>query len=421
MLQKRIHALVPELPFICLFIFGVQVQKWLFKKTVRELHYTGGEAAFLDEALKYLAINIYDKNKREHAGRVAIILTASSNPRRIHSIVKMIRKKAITTLTVALGPGVDMRQINDITAANPDNRAYVLSSTGELPERLLELTDYLCTLGMEPEGPKPPKPTQIKTPTTPVTASHVQPNHLLPIPPASTATSTLSPVATLPSYRPPATDVTFIVEGSDTVGETNFNKSLIFLEEVISQLTEEKESIRITVIQYSVTVTVEIRRWELRQQRYELIQRLREIRWRGGSKTNTGAAVSMTKEITTTQPSSSPTPPQLVFLVTENPPTDTVTRPPTTSSQTQVYPIGVGPKVLETDLLSFSFPHQPMMVNDYNQLTTLVHRVINITKTTVRPRSPTLPPLVLPSHSTLPPTGTTLSHPNVVNLFSTSL
>lgn len=390
---------------------------------MRELHYTGGEAAFLDEAVKYLAINIYDKNKREHAGRVAIILTASSNPRHVRSIVKMIKKKAITTLTVALGPGVDMRQINDITAANPDNRAYVLSSTGELPERLLELTDYLCTLGMEPEGPKlpkPPKPVQVKTTTTPVTASHVQPNHLLPISPTSTSSSTLSPVATLPSYRPPATDVTFIVEGSDSVGETNFNKSLIFLEEVISQLSEEKEFIRITVIQYSVTVTVEIRCWELRQQRYELMQKLREIRWRGGSKTNTGAAVSMTEEITATQPSSSPTPPQLVFLVTENPPTDTVTRPPTTSTQTQVYPIGVGPKVRETDLLSFSFPHQPMMVNDYSQLTTLVHRVINITKTTVKPRSPTLPPLVLPSHSTLPPTGTTLNYPTVVSQFSRS-
>ncbi|XP_017261520.1 von Willebrand factor isoform X1 [Kryptolebias marmoratus] len=384
--------------------YDLQVQKWLFKKTVRELHYTGGDAAFLDEAVKYLAINIYDKNKRENAGRVAIILTASSNPRPVRTIVKMIRKKAITTLTVGLGPGVDMKQINDITGANPDNRAYVLSSTGELPERLLDLTDYLCTLGMEPEGPKPPKPTPIKTTTTPLTTSHVQTNHRLPPTLPPTTPSTLSPVATLSSYRPPATDVTFILEGSDSVGEANFNKSLIFLEEVISQLSEEKEFIRITVIQYSVTVTVEIRRWELRQQRHDLIQRLWEIRWRGGSKTNTGAAVSMAQEMTTIQPPSSPTTPQLVFLVTENPPTDTVTNPPTSSTQTHVYPIGVGQKVREMDLLSFSFPHKPMMVTDYSHLTTLVHRVVNITQTTVRPRSPTLPPLVFPTHSTLPPT-----------------
>ncbi|MEQ2202505.1 hypothetical protein XENOCAPTIV_004254 [Xenoophorus captivus] len=392
--------------------YDLQVQKRLFKKILHDLHYTGGHAGFLDEAVKYLAINIYDKNKREHAGRVAIILTASGNPRPVRAIVKMLRKKAITTLTVALGPGVNMGQINDITKANPDNRAYVLSSTGELPDRLLEVTDYLCTLGMEPEVPKPPglKPTpgrarKVSPITSPATYVETKPT-LLPSTPASTPSSGLSLVTTVPPYHPPATEVTFIIEGSDAVGEANFTKSLIFVEEVISQLTEEEEFIRITVIQYSVTVTVEINRWELRQQRDHLLQRLREIRWRGGSKTNTGEAVTMTlQEMTTIPPPHGPTPPQLVFLVTENPPTDTVTRPPTTSTKTRVYPIGVGPKVHETDLVQFSHPQRPMMVEDYNHLTSLVHRVVNITQTTVRPRYPTLPPLIIPTHSTLPLTG----------------
>uniref|UniRef100_M3ZNL1 von Willebrand factor n=1 Tax=Xiphophorus maculatus TaxID=8083 RepID=M3ZNL1_XIPMA len=373
--------------------------KWLFKKTVRELHYTGGDAAFLDEAVKYLAINIYDKNKRDNAGRVAIILTASGNPRPVRAIVKMLRKKAITTLTVALGPGVNMGQINDITKANPDNRAYVLSSTGELSDRLLELTDYLCTLGMEPEMPKPtPSKARRASPTTsPVSYVKTTPAQHVPSTLASTAPSGLPPAATIPPYHPPATDVTFIIEGSDTVGEANFNKSLIFLEEVISQLTEKEEFISITVIQYSITVTVEISRWELRQQREHLLQRLRQIRWRGGSKTNTGAAVTTTlQEMATIHPPHVPAPPQLVFLVTENPPTDTVTRPPTTSTQTRVYPIGVGPKVHETDLVQFSHPQRPMMVEDYSRLTSLVHRVVNITQTTVRPLSPTLPPCKKP-------------------------
>ncbi|MEQ2175537.1 hypothetical protein GOODEAATRI_018845 [Goodea atripinnis] len=392
--------------------YDLQVQKRLFKKILHDLHYTGGHAGFLDEAVKYLAINIYDKNKREHAGRVAIILTASGNPRPVRAIVKMLRKKAITTLTVALGPGVNMGQINDITKANPNNRVYVLSSTGELPDRLLEVTDYLCTLGMEPEVPKPPglKPTpgrarKVSPITSPATYVETKPR-LLPSTPASTPPSGLSLVTTVPPYHPPATDVTFIIEGSDAVGEANFTKSLIFVEEVISQLTEEEEFIRITVIQYSVTVTVEINRWELRQQKDHLLQRLREIRWRGGSKTNTGEAVTMTlQEMTTIPPPHGPTPPRLVFLVTENPPTDTVTRPPTTSTQTQVYPIGVGPKVHETDLVQFSHPQRPLMVEDYNHLTSLVHRVVNITQTTVRPRYPTLPPLIIPTHSTLPLTA----------------
>lgn len=366
----------------------------------------------MDEAVKYLAINIYDKNKRPNAGRVAIILTASANPRSVRAMTKMLRKKTITTLTVALGPGVDMSQINDITKVNPENRAYVLSSTNELPDQLLDLTDYLCTLGMEPEVPKPPAPksTPGKATTTTTSAPRLEPNPTqhLPNTPPSTSASVLSPVTTPSPSTRPVRDVTFILEGSDAVGEINFNKSLEFLEEVVTQLAkeEEEEIVRITVIQYSVTVTVEITRWELRWQRTLLHQRLREIRWRGGNRTNTGAAISTLQEISTVRPSRGPMAPQLVFLVTENPPTDTVTRPPSTSTTTHVYPIGVGQKVREIDLMQYSYPQRPMMVEDYNHLSTLVHRIVNITHSGVRPRFPTLPPLVVPTLATLPPSGT---------------
>ncbi|XP_068596007.1 von Willebrand factor [Brachionichthys hirsutus] len=382
--------------------YDLQVQKWLFKKTVRELHYTGGDAAFLDEAVKYLVINIYDKNKREQAGRVAIILTASANPRPVRALTKMLRKKSITTLTVALGPGVNMGQINDINKVNPENRAYVLSSTGELSDHLLELTEHLCTLGMEPEVPKPPTPRPTpkarRSTTTTTMAPHLEANLTqLPNVPTPTSPAGVSPVS---SVR----DVTFIVEGSDSVGEANFKTSLLFLEEVISQLTEEEEElIRVTVIQYSVTVTVEIGRLQLRQQRSLLLRKLRAIRWRGGNKTNTGAAISTVHDISTVPPPRGPTPPQLVFLVTENPPTDTVTRPPSTDTYTHVYPIGVGQKVHEFDLLPFSSPRRPLMVDEYNRLTTVVHRVVNITRSTVRPRFPAPPQLVTPTPSSLPP------------------
>lgn len=359
----------------------------MFKKNVHDLHYTGGDAAFLNEAIKYLVINIYDKNKRPNAGRVAIILTASANPRSDRGLTKLLRKKDITTLTVALGPGVNMQQINDITKVSPDNRAYVLSSTGELNDHLLELTDYLCTLGMEPEVPKPATVTLAPS-----------------LKPKPTSPAGLSPKTTPSSF--PTKDVTFIVEGSDSVGEANFNKTLVFLENVISQLTEKEEVIRITVIQYSVTVTMEISRWELRQHRGLLLQRLREIWWRGGSKTNTGAAVTNVEKLTTDQPLGKPKPPQLVFLITKNPPTDTVTQ---YESTLDIYPIGVGPKVQEVDLFPFSSPRQPLMVSSYDELMVLVHRVVNITLSTVTPRSPTLPPLKVPELSKLPPSGEQLS------------
>ncbi|XP_061630178.1 von Willebrand factor isoform X1 [Phyllopteryx taeniolatus] len=374
----------------------LQVQKWLFKKTVHERHYAGDNTASLDEAIKYLSYNIYDKNKREDAGRVAVILTASANPQPLGPFIRMLRRRSITTLTVALGPGVNIMQINEITKANPENRAYMLGSTAELPDRLLEFTDYLCTLGREPKSStttttRSPRPEPI--PTKHFTTT-------------STAPSILSPTTTTPSsFLPPTKEVTFIVEGSDSVGEANFKKSILFLEEVVKQLFQMEEFIYITVIQYSVTVTVEIRRWDLRYQRMLLLQRLREITWRGGSKTNTGAAVETVFQGTAVvPPSRGPVPPQLVFLVTENPPTDTVRRPPSTSTQTYIYPIGVGSKVREVDLFPFSAPQRPIVVTNYTHLYKLVHRIVNITRTTVTPRFATLLPMVHPTLASLPPT-----------------
>lgn len=368
----------------------------------------------MDEAIKYLVINIYDKNKRNNADRIAIILTASPNPRSVRGLTKMLRRKDITTLTVAIGPGVNMQQINDITNVRPDNRAYVLGSTAELSDHLLGLTDYLCTLGQEPEVPKPSlpfSPLDKKPPRITTTTLSPGPKPTLP-------TGLLSPTTTSSIF--PTKEVTFIIEGSKSVGEVNFNKTLIFLEEVISRLTEEEQVIRITVIQYSTTVTVEISRWELRQQRALLLQRLREIRWMGGSQINTGAAVKKFQEMSTSQHSGRPTPPQLAFLITENPPTDIVTRPQSTSTQSYVYPIGVGPKVQEVDLFPFSSPQRPLMVVDYNHLRDLVHRVVNITRSTVTPRSPTLPPLVFPTLSSLPSSGEKLSLQPVGQLIHSS-
>lgn len=344
--------------------------------------------AFLNEAIKYLVINIYDKDKRNNAGRVAIILTASANPRSDRWLAKLLRKKDITMLTVALGPGVNMQQINDITKVSTYNRAYVLSSTAELNDHLLDLTDYLCTLGMEPEVPKP---------ATTTLAPGLKPN--------PTSSTGLSPTTTSSSF--PTKEVTFIIEGSDSVGGVNFNQTLVFLENVISQLTEKEEVIRITVIQYSVTVTVEISRWDLRQHRVLLLQRLREIQWRGGNKTNTGAAITKFVKMTTDQPLGRPSPPQLVFLITKNPPTDTITRSQSNSTM-HVYPIGIRPKVQEVDLFPFGYS-RPLMVDGYEHLTSLVPSVVNITLFTVTPRSPTLQPLVVPTLSSLPPSGEQLS------------
>ncbi|KAG7456027.1 hypothetical protein MATL_G00247310 [Megalops atlanticus] len=397
--------------------YEMQVQKWIFKRMVREMKYSGGDVAFMDEAIKYLAVFIYDKDKREHAGRVAILLTASTNPRPMKTTQRLLKKKDITTLTIALGPGVSMAQINDITKANPNSRAYVLSSVEELDVRAVEVTDYLCTLGLEPEVPKPKKvtPPKVKPPAVTVRTTTAGPNVVVtpteqilrPPVPTTSAASTVGFISTTPYSRWAIKDVTFIVEGSDEVGEEDFNKTREFLEKAVSELTVSEEHIYITIIQYSYTITVEYSKKEA-QNRNVVLEKIRQIHWRGGNATNTGNAVRATSQTSSTVVQSpQEQKPQLVFMVTSNPPTDTVQRPPETSN-TVIYPIAVGQKIREVDLESLSFPQKPIMVDSYDHLDTVVQQVVNITKYTkssIRPVSPTLPPLqpTLAPRSTLPP------------------
>uniref|UniRef100_A0A8B9JTJ7 von Willebrand factor n=1 Tax=Astyanax mexicanus TaxID=7994 RepID=A0A8B9JTJ7_ASTMX len=347
--------------------YDMQVQKWIFRNMVRDLHYSGGDVAFMDEAFKYLSVYIYDKNKRDHAERVAIMLTASANPRPMRTTQRLLRKKDITVLTIALGPDVNLAQVNEITKATPSSRAYVLSSVGELENRALEITDYLCTLGLDPEPPKRPPTRNIPSPET-----------------------------TVPSSTTMVRDITFLIEGSDSVGEEGFNRTRDALVDVVASLShEEEEHFRITVMQYSLTVTIEISRMELRR-RELVLRRMRQIRWVGGAEVNTGHAIrSLYESVTTERPSH--TPDQMVFLITQSPPTDVIQRPPS-SSHTQVFPVGIGTQVRETDLATLSYPHSPIMLKNPEQLSSLGPLLVNISRTLRRPVIPTLPP-----RATLPP------------------
>lgn len=385
--------------------YDMQVQKWIFRNLVRDLHYSGGDVAFMDEAFKYLSVYIYDKNKREHAGRVAIMLTASANPRPMRFTQRLLKKKDITVLTVALGPDVNLAQVSEITKATPSSRAYVLSSAGELEDRALEITDYLCTLGLDPETPKKP-PTQ--KPTTTTSATTTAPHTEVIKPNAATLPPMAAIVTAFPSIPSPGTslapsttmvrDITFLIEGSDKVGEEGFNQTRDALVNVLASLgQEEEEHLRITVMQYSLTVTIEISRMELRR-RELVLRRMRQIRWGGGDKVNTGHAIhSLYESVTTERPSRSPD--QMVFLITRSPPTDVIQRPPSTI-HTQVFPIGIGPNVQQTDLETLSFPHAPIMLKSTEQLSTLGPLLVNISRTIKRPVIPTLPP-----RATLPPSG----------------
>ncbi|KAL2092953.1 hypothetical protein ACEWY4_010265 [Coilia grayii] len=399
--------------------YGMQVQKWIFRKMVRDLRYTGGEVAYIDEAIKYLSVYIYDKDKRQHAERVAILLTASKNPRPMRTTPRLLRKKDITVLSVALGPDVDMVQINDIAKATPASRTYVLSSAAELEDQGLLITDYLCTLGLEPKIPQPkatpvperpqapvppqgqllyPSPTAPPTPTITERAAAL-PTALVTTVPAFVTTdhSLAITVRTghthlTPSPGQEAVDLVFVLEGSDAVGEVSFNRTRDSLVEVVTML-EVEELIRITIVQYSEVVTVEMRSMDIHH-RQLLLERMRQIRWAGGTKTNTGHAIRSLYQTSTTQRPSH-TPDQLVFLVTQNPPTDVIERPHS-STHTQVFPVLIGPKVQEVDLEILSHPQKPIVFQKPEDLSLLRPLLLNLTRKP--PVLPSLPPL-----ATLPP------------------
>lgn len=386
--------------------YDMQVQKWIFKKMVRELNYSGGDVAFMDEAIKYLAVYIYDKNKRKHADRVAFLLTASTNPRPMRSTQRLLRKKDITILAVALGPDVSLAQINEIAKATPSSRAYALSSVAELDDQALAITDYLCTLGLDPEPPKIPSTKKPLTTTTTTSAtSTTTPSSKLnvaTVPPTAailtTFPSIISPGPTLPPSTVTTYDVVFLLESSDAMGEENFNKTRDALVDVIASLDEkEVENLRITVMQYSLTVTVVISRMEL-WHREQVLRRMRQLRWTRGAEVNTGHAVQSAYEsVTTEMPSSSPD--QLVFLITQSPPTDVIRRPPS-STRRKTYPIGIGQQIRYEDLAPLSFPDEPIMLDNPSDLKKLRPMLINISRTIIRPLLPTLPP-----RATLPPSG----------------
>lgn len=382
--------------------YDMQVQKWIFKKMVRDMHYSGGDVAFMDEAIKYLSVYIYDKNKRNHAGRVAILLTASKNPRAMRSTQRLLKKKDITVLTIALGPDVSMAQVNEITKATPSSRLYVLSSTGELDDRALEITDYLCTLGLDPEVPKKPtSPKTTKAPIAPTTITAATPwvNTVPATSPPSAAIMTpfpsiLSPGTTFPPPTVTFHDITIVLEGSDSVGEDSFNRTRDALVDVLASFEQQdKEKYRVTVMQYSYTITMEINRMELlRQER--LLHQMQQVRFRGGKQINTGHAIrSVYESFTTETPSRSPD--QMVFLITQNPPTDVIQRPPN-STHTQIFTIGIGPHVREVDLEPLSFTHAPIMLNTTEQISLLGPLLVNISRTRKAP---------LPPRATLPPSG----------------
>ncbi|KAM9071499.1 von Willebrand factor isoform 1-T6 [Megaptera novaeangliae] len=347
--QKRIRVAVVEYHDGSHAYIALQDRKRPseLRRIAGQVKYAGSEVASTSEVLKYTLFQIFSKIDRPEASRVALLLTASQEPprlaRNLVRYVQGLKKKKVVMVPVGIGPHASLRQIRLIEKQAPENKAFVLSSVEELEQQRDEIISYLCDL-----APEAPALTQ-----RPLTAQ-------VTVAPELPGTSTLAPRRTSVVL-----DVAFLLEGSDNVGEANFNRSTEFLEEVIRQMDVGRDSVHVTVLQYSYVVTVE-HSFREGQSKEDVLQRLREIRYRGGNRTNTGLALQYLSEHSfSASQGDREQAPNLVYMVTGSPASDEIRRMP---GDIQVVPIGVGPRVDVQELEKIGWPQAPIFIKDFETL-----------------------------------------------------
>lgn len=317
------------------------------RRIASQVKYAGSEVASTSEVLKYTLFQIFSKIDRPEASRIALLLMASQEPprlaRNLVRYVQGLKKKKVTVIPVGIGPHASLRQIQNIEKQAPENKAFVLSGVDELEQRRDEIINYLCDLA--PEAPAPPQ----HPPAAPVTMGP----------------ELLGVSSPGPRRNSMILDVAFVLEGSDKIGEANFNRSREFMEEVIRRMNVGQGGIHITVLQYSYMVTVE-HTFREAQSKGEVLQQVREIRYRGGNRTNTGLALQYLSEHSfSASQGDREQAPNLVYMVTGNPTSDEIKRMP---GDIQVVPIGVGPHANVQELKELSWPNTPILIKNFDVL-----------------------------------------------------
>ncbi|NP_001268235.1 von Willebrand factor precursor [Dasypus novemcinctus] len=317
------------------------------RRIAGQVRYAGSQVASTSEVLKYTLFQVFGKADRPEASRIALLLTASQEPpqmaRNLPRYVQGLKKKKIIVVPVGIGPHANLKQIRFIEKQAPENKAFVLSGVDELEQRRDEIISYLCDL-----APAPPAPPQ-QPPVARVTVG--------PSPPG------LSTAA--PKRDSVILDVVFVLEGSDQMGEADFNRSREFVEEVIRRMDVGRDGVHVTVLQYAYVVTVEYT-FSQAQSKADVLQRVGEIRYRGGNGTNTGLALQYVSEHSfSSSQDDREQAPNLVYLVTGNPASDEIRRLP---GDIQVVPIGVGPHASVRELETVGWPHAPILIPDFETL-----------------------------------------------------
>uniref|UniRef100_A0A8C5MCI6 von Willebrand factor n=1 Tax=Leptobrachium leishanense TaxID=445787 RepID=A0A8C5MCI6_9ANUR len=330
-------------------LFGLNENKRLsvLVKKVRQMQYIGSTSSSTFEALKFVSHYIFKEAPRDNAPKITLLLTASSSSKSIASLMKIIVKKNITVVPIAIGPYVKMDDINEISRKSPHNKPFILDNVSDLPKRREDIISYLCDL-----APEPTMHPVIHSYTT-TTASVITISHKKAI--------------NVDKGRPNGKvfDLVFCIEGSSKVGESNFNMVKHFLEHLVQNMVISEETIHITIIQYSYTITVEYSFTE-RQSKEDIVQRIREMKYQGGNSTNTGKAINFVSEQSfTTSGGSRDHVPHLVYMVTSNPPTDVIT---SVDESISIFPIAVGPDIDIREFNRITSHDNLIVIRDYTEL-----------------------------------------------------
>ncbi|XP_062838063.1 von Willebrand factor [Anolis carolinensis] len=346
--QKRIRLSILEYrtgSHIYLGLKDVKKQSQM-RRIVQNIKYTGGDVASATEVLKYVVFHVFGKAPRTNAARMAVLFTASKDPKRVQTIFPLLKKKKIIVIPVGLGPHISIEQIRQIENQSPENKAFIMNSVVELREHRDEIIDYFC--GLVPE----------------ISSVFTTPNPAATLPTA-TVPGVREAIPTAFTYIHKTINIAFLIEGSDKVGRENFNLVKEFIIRTIKEMNMEQETIYIMILQYSFTVTVEYSFNEL-QSKEDLIKTVREIKYRGGNATNTGKALNfITEQTSTTSRRGKRQAPEFVYMVTSNSATDTVSRLP---HDINLIPIGIAPNVNIQELQQLSQPHTPIILDGYNKL-----------------------------------------------------
>lgn len=347
--QKRIRVSVlvyRKGPTVYLNLKDIKTKSQM-RRIVQNIIYTGDEEASVFEVFKFTGTHVFGKAERTNAAKIAVLFIASKPKKKIRDAVGFLKSRDITVVPVGIKPHIDVAQVNFIAKMFPGSRSFIVSNVLELMDNKDFLIDHLCDLGPEES---------LLLPATfaPTISGVLLPPLVLTAPPPLSEKS-----------HPNRLDIAFIVEGSDKVGEENFNKVKRFIEKVVTGMNVGQENIHITVMQYSDTVSLEYSFREI-QSKEKIIEKVRSIPFQGGRATNTGNALDyISKHTFTSVNGGRQDVPHLVYMVSSSPSTDVITRPPRSIN---VIPIGITPSANIQELRKISHPSDPIILNSYNTL-----------------------------------------------------